>query len=218
MTHTPDPKTIDISSWPRRKHFALFNQFDYPHFNLTANVDISETLSVIKEKQLSVTITMSYLLARAANEIANFRWRIRGTEVVEHTLVHPSTTILTKGDLFSYCTMPYLPSFPQFSVQAMEKMEDVKKNPTLEDEPGQDNLLFMSSIPWVSFTSMTHPIHMHPVDSVPRMVWGKFFTQDDRTLMPLGVQAHHALMDGVHLGMYFNKVQTYLTDPNSILE
>jgi chloramphenicol O-acetyltransferase type A len=75
----------------------------------------------------------------------------------------------------------------------------------------------MSAIPWVSFTSFNHPMHYHPSDSVPRFAWGKVFTQGERKLMPLDVQGHHALMDGIHMGKYYAAVQGYLDVPGSVL-
>ena len=87
----------------------------------------------------------------------------------------------------------------------------------LSDEPGQDDLLFMTGLPWVSFTSMLHPIHMHPADSVPRIAWGKFFDQEGRTRMPVAVQVHHALMDGLHIGRYYQRIQEHFDHPESCL-
>jgi chloramphenicol O-acetyltransferase type A len=78
-------------------------------------------------------------------------------------------------------------------------------------------LLFMTAIPWVSFTSFMHPMNLQPPDSVPRFAWGKFFKDGDRIKMPLGVQVHHALMDGIHVGRYYNAVQEYLGMPESTL-
>jgi len=88
----------------------------------------------------------------------------------------------------------------------------------LADEPGQDDLLFMTSLPWVSFTSMQHPIHMHPVDSVPRIAWGKFLQREGRTCMPVAVQVHHALMDGLHVGRYYQRVQELLEQQEEFLK
>ena len=102
--------------------------------------------------------------------------------------------------------------FPTFVIHATDRMAWIKEHPTLEDEPGQDDLLFMSSLPWVSFTGLMHPIHMNPVDSVPRLTWGKVFKEQNRWKMPLSVQAHHGLMDGLHAGRYFEQVQEVLND------
>lgn len=56
-----------------------------------------------------------------------------------------------------------------------------------------------------------------PTDSMPRFAWGKFFNAGDRLLMPLDVQAHHALMDGFHIGKFFETIQEYLNHPVSVL-
>jgi chloramphenicol O-acetyltransferase type A len=48
-------------------------------------------------------------------------------------------------------------------------------------------------------------------------VWGKFFQQGDRILLPLGVQGHHALIDGVHIGRFYREIETYLQEPELIL-
>jgi chloramphenicol O-acetyltransferase type A len=62
-----------------------------------------------------------------------------------------------------------------------------------------------------------HPMHLHPADSVPRFAWGKFFEDGEFLKMPLDVQGHHALMDGVHVGRYFAEVEDYLQRPEVVL-
>jgi chloramphenicol O-acetyltransferase type A len=209
---------IDLPTWPRRKHFEVYNAFDYPHINLCANVEITAFQVFVKQHALSLNITLTYLFARVANAIPEFRQRIRERQVVEHEVVHPSTTILTEGDLFSFCTIPYVEDYATFAPQAAQIIARVKAQPRLEDEPGQDDLLYMTSIPWVSFTSLQHPIHMHPVDSVPRISWGKVFAEGKALKLPLSVQVHHALLDGVHIGRYYTQVQAYLDQPEWLLE
>ncbi|MFO7176895.1 CatA-like O-acetyltransferase, partial [Enterococcus faecium] len=70
-----------------------------------------------------------------------------------------------------------------------------------DEEP--DDLLYITSVPWVTFSSIMHPTHQQQHDSVPRIAWGKFEHQGERLVMPLSVQAHHALVDGVHIGKYY---------------
>ena len=211
-------KEIDLKTWPRRKHFEVFNSFDYPHFNLCANVDISLLQNLVKTRGLSLHTTLIYIFSRTANETSEFRWRIKGDKVIEHEVVHPSASIMTEGDLFSFCTMKYHQNFTEFYRNAEETIAHTRQHPYLEDEPGQDNLLYMTSIPWVSFTNLMHPIHMHPVDSVPRIAWGKYFHENSRIKMPLSVQAHHALMDGFHTGRYYMRVQQYLDSPDTWID
>lgn len=208
-------KEIDQVSWPRHKHFEIFNTFDYPHFNLCANLDVTHIYHLIKTTGVSLNNSLIYIISRTANDLPEFRWRIRGNSVVEHEVVHPSSSILGDDNLFSFCTFRYDLDFKVFVNEAEKTIAYRKLHPTLEDEPGQDDLLFLSCIPWVSFTGLTHPIHMHPVDSNPRFSWGKIFQAGHKRMLPFSVQVNHALMDGFHVGRYYQQLQDYLETPES---
>nr|WP_299381958.1 chloramphenicol acetyltransferase [Allomuricauda sp.] len=211
-------KKVVFDSLHRKKHFAFFNHMNHPHFNITANVEVGPFLSHIKINNLPLTYSLVYLLSKAANDIKEFRWRIRKDEVVEHELVHPSFTVPTEeADVFSFCTVPYQQNSSDFVLKAQQINEAMKSNPSIEDEPGRDDYLFMSAIPWISFTSIQHAMHYHPHDSVPRISWGKFLDQNGRKMMPLAVQAHHGLVDGRHMGSYFKNIEEMLQNPEVYL-
>jgi chloramphenicol O-acetyltransferase type A len=209
-------RTIDMQTWPRRQYYEIYRRFDHPHFSLCANVDLGAFYPRVKHGGFSVSAAIVYLITRAANEIEEFRYRMRGEDVVEHAVVHPSMTVLTADDLFSYCTIPYSADFSTFVPRATQQMAYVREHPQLSDEPGRDDFLFMTAIPWVSFTSFTHPTNLDPGDSVPRFAWGKFFEEGGVLKMPLAVQVHHALMDGVHVGRFYTLVQNFLSEPEFI--
>ena len=206
-------RQIDMQTWSRREHFQKFNSFDHPYFSMCADVDLTTFYQYVKMNDISINVAIIYILSRVSNEIPEFRHRIRGENVVEHEIVHPSATILTDEDLFTFCPFEYVEEFSKFSASALEMIAYRKKHLTLKDEPGRDNSLFMTAIPWVSFTSFMHPIHLNPPDSVPRFAWGKFFEDGNVMNMPLDVQVHHALMDGIHLGRFYTEVQNYFNDP-----
>lgn len=206
-------KRIRLTNPHRQKHFEFFRQMDNPHFNICANVDITKYLKRIKEEQIPFTPAMVYALTNVANAIPAFRQRIRGAELVEHETVHPSFSVVTEiSDVFSFCYVAYQSDFKAFVKATLEAIEAMKKNPSFEDEEGRDDFLFMSSFPWVSFTSFQHAMHYSPSDSVPRIAWGKYFTEGEKILMPLSVQAHHAVVDGAHVGHYFQQIQTFFEE------
>jgi chloramphenicol O-acetyltransferase type A len=205
---------LDLETWPRHEHFKVFRAMAFPHFNLTANVEVTLFKGWLKEHGISLTIGTMYALARTANAIPEFRLRIQGEDVVEYQVVHPSMTILTENDTFTFCAVPYDPDLTKFAAQAAERIAEAKANPTLDDGDWRDALLFMTSLPWVSFTSMVHAMHLSPADSVPRMAWGKIFTEGSSQKMPLNVQVHHALVDGLHIGRFFEHLQASLDHPS----
>ena len=210
-------RTIDMQSWPRRAIFEMFMTFEHPHAGMTANVDLTVFYPYLKEHSIRTSAAIIYVLARAANDIPEFRTRIRKDLVVEHELVHPSITVMGNKDLFGFCSLTYTLDYLQFAAEAEQSIAEVQANPNLIDPPGRDDLLFMTAIPWVSFTGVLHPMPRHPGDSIPRIAWGKFFANGASLLMPVGIQGHHALMDGLHVGRYLEAVQSYLDDPQATL-
>ena len=210
-------RRINLETWPRRRHFEVFRGWDYPHFNMCANVDLTAFCAFIKRNGISFNVATVYVLARGANAIPEFRYRIRGEEVVQHEVVHPASTIMSKNDLFTFCFFNYVEDFALFAEDAAVQIAAVQDSPTLEDEPGRDDWLFMTAIPWVSFTSFMHPLELHPADSIPRFAWGKFFTEGESVKMPLSVQGHHAVMDGLHVGRFYEEVQTHFERPDTVL-
>ncbi len=208
---------IDMDSWPRREHFNLFGNLDHPFFGMCANVDLTAFYPYVKQHDMSFTVVLVYALTRAANAIPEFRYRIRDGKVVEHDIIHPGLTILYTEDLFSFSLLEYAEDFADFAPRAAELIADVKKNPWIENVPYRDDTLYMTAIPWVSFTSFDHPMHLSPADSVPRFAWGKLFGDSNLLQMPLSVHGHHGVMDGIHVGRYFAEVQDYLNRPDSIL-
>ena len=210
-------QTIDFQNWSRMNHYEFFKTFNHPHFNMCANVDLTKFHPYVKVHRFSMTAAIMYMIARAANAIPEFRQRIRGEEIVEHETVSPSVTILVENELFSFCTIDYYRDFARFADRATRQIAAVKENPTLKDPPGRDDLLYMTAIPWVSFTSFTHPMKQHPADSIPRFAWGKIFEEGNLLKMPLSVQGHHALMDGIHMGKFYEEIQSYFSQPEEVL-
>jgi chloramphenicol O-acetyltransferase type A len=211
-------KIIDMLAWPRRQHYEFFKGFNHPHFNMCANVDLTKLRPIIKERQISLTIALIYLISRSANAVPEFRYRIRDGQVVEHETVSPSVTILVENDLFSFCLIEYTEDFSEFADRATKMIAWAKANPSLKDPIDRDDLLYMTVIPWVSFTSFTHPMRQHPADYIPRFAWGKTFEEGSALKLPLSVQGHHELMDGIHMGRLYMNLEEYLENPEIVLE
>ena len=208
---------INLETWPRYEQFKVFRTWEYPHFSICANVDLTTFYKFAKHQGVSINVAIIYALARTANEIIEFRYRIRGNEVIVHEVVHPSSTFLVDRNNFTFCTFDYEVDFKKFVTKAPAQISYAREHPSLED-PSDDDRLFMTAIPWVSFTSFMHPLKLNPADFVPRFAWGKFFKQGDALMMPLSVQGHHAVMDGIHVGEFYEILGSYFHNPEFILD
>lgn len=207
-------KIIDIKNSPRAAHFAFFNEKDYPLYNLCVPVDLTNALAFAKSGGLSIFRVILYAATRAANDVPEFRRRIRPAEtVVEHDVVHPSFTVMAREDVFGFCTVDYNPDFAVFSDNVERGISGVKKDAVIADDPARDDFLFITSVPWLSFTAFVHPVHLKKVDSVPRIAWGKYYSDGNGFKLPFSVQAHHALADGVHVAKFFAALEGYFRSP-----
>ncbi|URZ07384.1 chloramphenicol acetyltransferase [Clostridium felsineum] len=210
-------KFIDVESLKRKDHYNYFKSLDSPHFNICANVDITNFYNYIKKNNLPFFVSVLYAATKAANSIKEFKLRIRGDKLIEHEFVNPSFTVMAKDEIFNFCEVDFLPEYKSFKSSALTEIEKVKNARTLNKDSNRDDLLYMTSIPWISFTSITHPISLSPADSIPRIAWGKYFNEGTTIKLPLSVQVHHALVDGVHVVHYFNNIQQILDNPENEL-
>ena len=65
-----------------------------------------------------------------------------------------------------------------------------------------DDLLHCTMVPWVRFTGIKHARPGTPGDSVPKIAVGRATQTAEGVRMPMAVDGHHALMDGVHVGAF----------------
>ena len=165
-------RTIDMQTWSRQNHFKLFSSYGYPHWGICANIDLTAFYPAVKQRGQSFTIAMVYLISRAANAIPEFRYRIQEDKVVEHDVVNPGFTFLTEEDTFSFCFADYDEDFSAFAVHVAERIAFVKENPGVPTIP-EDDVLYMTSIPWVSFTGFLHPMRLQPEELHTTICVGK---------------------------------------------
>lgn len=211
-------RKIPIESWIRKKQFLFFKDYDIPFFNITANVDVTELITYCKRTKTSFFKCCLFLATKAANEIEEFRSRITGEEVVIYEEIHVGTTILNKDETFSFCYFNFAPNYENFAdnaTKAIDKLEKVEQtnDAKLDEKANSDNLIRFSAIPWVSFTSFSNARRLNINDSIPIVVFGKYFENSQKIQMPLSVEVHHALMDGIHVGKYFQLFQSYIDEP-----
>jgi chloramphenicol O-acetyltransferase type A len=205
-------RIIAREAWPRREQFELFRSFGFPYFSVTADVDVTAYRQALPPGG-RFTIGLVYVLAAAANAVPEFRQRIRGDDVIEFETVHPSIIVLNDQDAFRFCAFPFASRFAEFSKDAPERMEQARRAPSMFSSPDQDDFLYLTGMPWISFSGILHAAPIQAPDSVPRIAWGKYRNVGGRIQLPLNVQVHHALVDGLHVGKFFTKVEDLLGNP-----
>lgn len=206
-----DYKIIDIEKWNRKDHFEFFKSFDIPFFNVTANVDVTRLLEKSRQENFSFFLASLYYSQRVIQEVESFRYRIKDDQVICYDVVHPGTTALGEDKVFKYTYLTYQPDMMDFISQAKTDLQDQLTRPGLFPNSGLD-VIYYSTMPWVTFTSFQHARKFSHGNSIPRIVFGKYFQENGRYKMPISVEVNHALMDGYHVGQYLETLQQLLDE------
>lgn len=208
-------KTIDLKTWPRASQFRFFRGVADPHFALTAAVDATRLMALDRPEGVSVFNAALHAIMSAANAVPELRTRFGGDEVREYDTVHASVTVPIEGERFAFCDIPYAPDWPTFDGNCRREVERAKRQDALRDDvAGAEDWIYLTCLPWLHFTAMTHPVD-GPQDCIPRIGWGKIAPEGDGFRMPVAVQVHHALVDGLHVGRFFEALEERLARPLS---
>jgi len=200
------PRFLDLAAWPHRSAFAYFQGYDNPYFNVCTALEAGPLLELTRaEPGTSFFLAYLYLSLRAANETEPFRYRIQGDQVLVHEVVHGGTTLLLDEERFGFAYFDYEKDFTRFQAGARAAMARVRAEAgELDPQDARTDLIHYSTLPWIAFTSFSHARKWGREDSVPKIVFGKYTQRDGQTLLPISVEVHHALMDGLHVGRYCN--------------
>ncbi|MBA2704195.1 MAG: hypothetical protein H0U60_10120 [Blastocatellia bacterium] len=208
---------LDVTTWSRRDLFEFFRNFDNPYFNICTRLDVTNLLLFLRSRpDLNVSLAYHYFALRVANEIEPFRYRLRDGRVVIHEVINGGTTVLTPNESFTFAYFDFDEDFERFMLGAQHSISDAKASNSFEPTANDDTIYF-TTLPWVSFTSFAHARNWGREDSVPRIAFGKFVQENERTFLPFSIEVHHALMDGLHVGRYINRLQESLDQPEDFL-
>jgi chloramphenicol O-acetyltransferase type A len=177
-------------------------------------VDVTELHAFSKNNEFSFFLTSVYATLKAANLIEEFRYRIKDDTVIAHDQIHAGSTFLKDDNTFGFVYLNYKSSFNDFYTEADSTLLQMKKaEETFDPRSDEDDMIHYSVIPWISFLSISHPRKFKKNDSIPKIVLGKYYEKEEQLIMPISIELHHSLADGLHVANYLNKLQEILDQP-----
>lgn len=205
-------REIEIEKWNRKTTFEFFRNFENPFFNLTAPLDATNLYHFCKKNKLSFALASLFYSIQTANEIPEFRLRLLDNKLVQFDKIHATQTILNDDETFSFCYFEFIDDIFEFNELGKKAVEKYKKLKTFDVESDRLDLVYYSVIPWIAFTSFKNATRLDFSQTVPRIVFGKLFEENGKMKLPHSVEVHHSMMDGIHVGKYFNRLQQKLDD------
>jgi len=206
-------KEFNIENWNRRRIYNFFKNYEDPFFNIVANLEVTNLYKYCKQNHLSFSLACLYVAIKSVNEITEFKLRFKDNKVYLCDKIYIGSTILNNDNTFAFCYFKNEPTIFDFDKKGKIILKKHKKNSKFEAKDEGLNLVHCSTLPWVSFTAIKHARKGDEGKSgIPKIVFGKLFEENKIKKIPFSVEVHHALMDGFHVALLFNKMQQFIDE------
>jgi len=206
-------KEFDVENWNRNAQYQFFKTYEDPFFNITANLDITNLYKYCKQYHLSFSLACLYVALKCANDITEFKLRLKNDKVYVFETVNIGSTVLNDDFTFSFCDFEYQKTMAEFDVKGKIVLENHKNGIVFNAQVDPLGIIHCSTIPWISFTGFKHARNGDEgLQGIPKLVFGKIFTENEFKKIPFSVEVHHALVDGYHVGLLYDKMQKFINE------
>ncbi|RLD79490.1 MAG: hypothetical protein DRJ07_11700, partial [Bacteroidetes bacterium] len=184
-----------------------------PFFNLTTELNVTNLYAYCKKNNLSFFLACLHFAVESANEILEFRLRIIDNKLFEFEHIDIGSTVLNKDNSFSFCYFKKKENLFEFDLSGKEVLKKHTEQTNFDSNKESLNLIYASSLPWISFTSIKHARSIEREKSgIPKFVFGKFHETNNIKKIPFSIEVHHALIDGYHVAKFLEIFQKKIND------
>lgn len=199
-------KKIDINNWKRKEYFEHYFSNVPCTYSMSIKLDIS---NIIKNK-MKLYPSMIYCISTIVNQHEEFRININPKgEIVLYDVLFPCYTIFHKNDeTFSNIWTKYHTDYNDFLNEYEKDQIMFINNKGINAKPNTpENTFPISMIPWTSFDGFNLNLKNDYDYLLPIFTMGKYYHENDKIILPLSIQVHHAVCDGFHTCRFLNELQ-----------
>lgn len=202
---------IDLQTWPRGQMFYYFSKMAPTGYSLTVNLDITKLLQSVKKAGIKFFPVYLWLVTKNLNSQIEFKVAEKDGVVGYYDKLTPLYASFHDDDkTFSLMWTEYNENFSAFYKAYLENKKlygDTHGVLCQPQTPPPPNAYTVSCIPWVSFGHFAVHSYENKPYFFPSIEAGKYFTKDDKILMPLSITCHHATTDGYHVNKFLEDLQ-----------
>ncbi len=194
---------IDLQTWERKEFYEHFTQEVICTYSTTVNLDITN----LKNTRLYPTII--WLLTKTVNQMPEFRTALTNEGIGIYDEMHPAYTIFNKENKnFSGIWTEFNEDYHVFLHSYELDTAQYSSSVNFAPKPNRPlNTFDISMIPWFTFTSFNINVYDNGKYLLPIFTLGKYFDDNQKRLLPISIQVHHAVCDGYHIGIFVETLQ-----------
>lgn len=204
-------RAIDMERFERIDYFRYFMGTGTV-IDLTAKVDVTAAVEACREQSVGFQPLMLFKLAKAMNAIENFRYdMVDGAPVVWDKVVPTFSSFNQETKLFFTLYADMADDLREYDANYRRAVKEHAHARTIVPQGSvPSNAFNVSCIPWLHFDHFSSTFTPAENQIVKMVTLGKYEASGGRLLCPMTVQVSHAIADGYHVALLFEKLQEEL--------
>lgn len=196
----------------RRDRFELFNSMESPLLNITFKLTVPDFREYCKSSGHQPFHFFLYTIFKSLMQVENFRYRIYKNEVIKIDRLIPSYTVMNHHQVLNFTRFEHSDDISTFIKRSLEAKEyssnstELLNSATQYTERDLKDSVFVTSIPWLDFTQIQHPVYAFKSADIPSVAWGKWTENNGNLTLPFSVQVHHGFVDGYHIHLLSEEI------------
>ena len=210
---------IDLNTWDRKERFNHFFNNAKCTYSITVNIDITNLYNYTKTNKLRFYPTFTWVVSKVINNYKEFKMAFdEKGRLGFFDEIGPSYSVLNnKTKVTSDLYTSFNSVFANFYMDMENNLNKYKEDANFITK-FQNNFFIISCLPWFSYTSFNVNNEGSTPFLFPMVTWGKFFKEDNKIIMPVTIQVHHAVADGYHCSLFFSDVKEISLNPEKYLK
>lgn len=202
---------IDMLKFDRADYFSYFMSVGTT-IEFTAKVDITKMLERCKKDKLNFQAVMLYQLYKVVNTIENFKLDVLEDKLIKWDKIVPTFSSMNKNSkLFFTLYADMQENCVDYNKQYQKTVENYADSTTIVPQGNlPENVFNVSCIPWLHFEHFSSNSKAIENKVIKMITFGKYEQIDGCFILPLTTQISHAIADGYHVALFFEKLQEEL--------
>lgn len=202
---------IDMQELDRADYFYYFMSVG-TNIEFTAKIDVTKVIERCKNKQLNFQAVMLYQLYKVVNTIENFKYDILEDKLIKWNKIVPTFSSMNKNSkLFFTLYADMQESCVDYNDRYQKVVDKYADSATIVPQGNlPENCFNVSCIPWLHFDHFSSNSKIIENRIIKMITIGKYKQIEGRFVLPLTIQISHAIADGYHVALFFEKLQEEL--------
>nr|WP_162990839.1 CatA-like O-acetyltransferase [Maliibacterium massiliense] len=203
--------TMDVKDFDRIEYFQYFMRTGTT-IELTVKIDVTAAVGKCKNESIHFQSYILFKLYEVVNTIKNFRYDIVNGKLVEWKSVVPTFSSFNNSTkLFSTLYADMADNYAEFDIRYKEAIAKYANAHAIVPQGNlPQNVFNVSCIPWLHFEHFSSNASIQEHQIVKMITLGKYKESGGRLICPFTLQVSHAIADGYHASLFFEKLQAAL--------